>query len=152
MQSPSLMVTVIGDTGEAEIAKRGRRQKSTSSPNYRPPRAALVHALPHRVRVVVASPLKVSPLRQIGRFVEDRRIWHPARWGRPVLGFRRAATRLVVAPKPMRDLSARIAFADPRRVLVCLRRKVRREVIHALGKGGGGNRRPRRKPTSEISC
>lgn len=126
----------------------------------RPPRVTPVHTLP-KVRAVVrshrfTSPLPFRPLapKRPAPLVafEDRRQWHPERWGRPVLGLKRAATRVVVAPRSGPTLTSRIAFADPRKVFVCLRRKIRREVIHALGKGGGGNKAPKRKPTSNIEC
>ena len=102
------------------------------------------------------SPLRL-PLQAISqrpnlRPLEDRRTRHPERWGRPVMATVRSATRPVVKPSIGPRLSARLQFSDPRRVIVCLRRKERREVIHALGKSGGGNRPRTRKPTSEISC
>jgi hypothetical protein len=105
------------------------------------------------MRTLVASPIRfTSPTpKPTLSLLDDRRQWHPERWGRPVVGLRRAATRLVVGKSPKR-LPPTLAFMDPRRVVVCIRRKMRREVLHALGKGGGGNRRPTRKPTSEIQC
>lgn len=45
-----------------------------------------------------------------------------------------------------------MAFEQPRQVLVCVRRKTRREVILAKGKGGGKHRSPRRGPWSSIHC
>lgn len=48
---------------------------------------------------------------------------------------------------------ARIGFATPQNVLVCVRRKMRKEVLFALGKAGGGARRPpRRNWTSYLAC
>lgn len=46
-----------------------------------------------------------------------------------------------------------LAFAHPRSVLVCVRRKIRDEVLHALGKTGKGSGRPRRfNSNSRIKC
>lgn len=128
--------------------------KRSSGKKTAPPRVTPAHTLP-KVRAVVRSrhfgftPMRLASSPPLRAF-EDRRQWHPERWGRPVLGFKRAATRLVVPSSPGPKLTHRIAFLDPRRVIVCLRRKARREVLHALGKGGGGN--PKRKPTSNIEC
>lgn len=129
------------------MAKRSR--------NNRPPRDTFAQSLRNRVRVVVWPRPWVSPkytLNPVRQVLDDRRTWHPERWGRPVLATHRAATRVVVAPKPGPLLTSRLAFAEPRKVLVCHRRKTRREVLLAHGQGGGGKRSPKRKPTSEITC
>lgn len=58
-------------------------------------------------------------------------------------------------------LSRRVGFQFPWQVMICIRRKRRREVLHALnvagrifraGGGGGGFRRPRRNRFSEVRC
>lgn len=122
--------------------KQNRPPRDTFDTRYQP------------VRVVVGPrPMRwMSPLPPTKIVTADRRQWHPERWGQPVVATRRAAARIVVPPKPGPVLTSRLAFSDPKRVLVCHRRKTRREVIHALGKAGGGNASPRRKPTSEIQC
>lgn len=101
--------------------------------------------------------------------VEDRRLFEPG-----VRPFRtlRSRARLVVAPRPRAKPSvakrsdaprrhsaffsgvpARIAFKAPERVLVCIRRQRRKEVLHAKGKAGKvGQRKPRRSAASSISC
>ena len=88
------------------------------------------------------------------REFEDRRTFHPlGRALRPALSFPRAAARLVVKPS-FRSLSARVGFEVPSRVAVCIRRKQRKEVIHALkltGKGAGARFR-RRNIWSGIVC
>lgn len=46
-------------------------------------------------------------------------------------------------------------FANPRFVVRCIRRKVRKEVLHALkktGKGAGPRRRPRFTEASKVKC
>lgn len=50
---------------------------------------------------------------------------------------------------------ARFVFEDPKRVTVCVRRKMRREVLHAFkktGKGSGRNRRRRFTADSFVIC
>lgn len=49
--------------------------------------------------------------------------------------------------------SHRIAFQAPKKTLVCVRRKERREVLFAKRKSGGGSRRrPHRRWYSDIKC
>lgn len=101
---------------------------------------------------------------------EDRRTWHPngifrpARsfWGRPMFhrlvlvdrlhrlqGRRRSLDRV----RGLSQTHAVVAFREPDRVLVCVRRAVRREVMHAIGKAGGtGQRPPKRSWLSSVSC
>lgn len=83
---------------------------------------------------------------------QDGRRYHPA--------------RRMSYPKNVNGDDARITVGNPyspmalhfspsRDVLVCARRKVRREVIHALKlnkKGAGTRKKPRRTPNSEILC
>lgn len=122
-------------------------------------RAKPVHSLP----TVRFRPRPVSPFVGYDAFagkktvLEDRRQFHPMRALRPAFSLPRAAARLVVK-EPRRPRSflaqtrATIAFADPRRVLICIRRKTRREVLMALGGGGGGKRKPRRNQHSDVRC
>lgn len=67
----------------------------------------------------------------------------PARTGQ--VTSRHLANNLM-SPKPIE------AFKRPEFTPVCVRRKQRREVLLALGRGGGGKRRPRRNSTSDIRC
>lgn len=90
--------------------------------------------------------------------MEDRRTFHPLRDLRPVASFVKSAARVVAKqrvnfPQPSQT-KAILAFADPRRVLVCLRRRIRREVLHAKRVAGSGKpmRKPRRNSLSSISC
>ena len=45
-----------------------------------------------------------------------------------------------------------VAFAEPKRVLVCVKRKERREVLHAKKKAGRSVRSPTWNRFSHISC
>lgn len=101
--------------------------------------------------------------------VEDRRLFYPrppviARETtyRPARRLSGGLARLVVRPTPQRVLDrastarfvpSAVRFDVPRDVAVCVRRKRRREVLHALKVAGRrGMRRPRRNEYSAISC
>lgn len=91
--------------------------------------------------------------------VEDRRTFHPERSLRPPMTFVGGASRLVAKRPPSSGRSsypgARIGFEVPRAVVVCVRRKQRKEVLHALGKvgrGAGTTRRRRRNGWSDVDC
>lgn len=99
------------------------------------------------------------------RLIEDRRTFYPEPH-RPARSLRRAADATVTvrsvpskAPtkvRPRADLffaPEAFAFKSPRHVLICIRRKMRREVLHALRKAGkGGMRHPRRNAWSDVHC
>lgn len=113
------------------------------------------------------SPIK--PFRSPSTYLreyEDRRYFHPEGVNRPAASFRTPRHRLTVVDRQtgLGDLfaslrafpdptNAIVAFQEPNRVLVCVRRKQREEVLHALGKTGrGGQKSPRYNWTSNISC
>lgn len=95
--------------------------------------------------------------------VEDNRTWDPdpdplsrqtRRWTSP--------TQLAPRPKPTRsgrlfDVQA-LNFKYPKFVVRCVRRKIRNEVLHALGKTGKGsgrrlkNRKYNRNQLSNVRC
>lgn len=57
------------------------------------------------------------------------------------------------ATQNQQALSQSVAFRDGSRVAVCVRRKQRKEVLHALRKTGGGSRKPRRyNRYSQVKC
>ena len=131
------------------MAKRNRRQgRGASRHRYYAPSPGRVMPL--------AQPLRLSPL----SLYEDRRTWHPddariVQAVRSVFAFRRSAKRIIDRANPMWHARSALSFADPSRVIVCLRRKIRREVIHAFkknGKGGRGQKRPKRNFYSAIGC
>lgn len=88
----------------------------------------------------------------------DRRTFHPDGRFRPAPTLVRAARRLVVArpQKPrlsVSQLNHRIGFAIPKKVLICVRRKERREVIFARRGHGKGARSPKtRNIWSNVKC
>lgn len=97
---------------------------------------------------------------------EDRRTWHPEGIYRPARSFEAPRHRLkavgVFSDGAVRrsersrafvGVPSGIGFEDARRVLVCVRRKTRKQVIHALGVAGRkGLRPPRFSEYSKISC
>lgn len=125
------------------------------------------------VRLVIRrSPYAIirSPDRPIARLAlaprEDRRHWSPSRFPIAARAFlqhasnfkaarvgRAARGKALTEKAKMSLVPAAVRFDDPRFVYVCERRKRRREVIFATGKGGKrGQRRPWRNEFSEIRC
>lgn len=124
---------VLGDT----MARR-RRQIPVSD-------------LPEVVRVRLSSPV----------VLDDRRSFHPAGPMRPASSFRRADRRIVLKQSskfaPLRNdtyADWRIGFSVPKRVAICVRRKQRKEIIHALKLSGKGARARRHKRNywSGVDC
>lgn len=101
------------------------------------------------------TPRLVSP--QIATF-EDRRTYHPAGPNRPAFSLPRSASRLVVRQKPSSKFwpsqtKGIVTFAVPKNVSICVKRSVRKQVLHALGKAGKSGMAPRRRSAfSSVSC
>lgn len=118
--------------------------------------------------LVVAKPVRLAPLSQVSsvtlRAYEDRRTYHPNPYTRPAFALPRSAAALVATPQPVRrpskathpgaSLPRGVSFAVPDRVAICVRRKRRKEVLHALKVAGGrGKQRTRRMSSySKVSC
>lgn len=103
----------------------------------------------------------VTPASMVFSDIEDRRYFHPEQGFRPALSFSGKPHRIVVADpvrtvapgksiKVYKQTRGTLTFAAPKKVLICHRRKTRREVLFAkrLGRGGRG----RRNWYSSISC
>lgn len=90
------------------------------------------------------------------RLVEDRRRFHPEGPRRRAAAFNRWAPRIITpgwAALGGAAVTAKLAFAEPSSVAICVRRKQRREVLLARGHGGKkGQRRPKRNWYSNIRC
>lgn len=99
--------------------------------------------------------------------VEDRRTFHPDQDDRPVRSSRRSAVtsqpnhpsraraRAAARAPALHNVVASVfqTFRYPSSVAICIRRKMRDEVLHALGKTGKGSGRPRRRnANSKIRC
>lgn len=127
------------------MAKGKNRNRSS----WRDPIASLVPvALPSAVR---------SPSRDLLRQIEDRRSFYPEPATRPALTFSGSSASIdahIPKKKANRNrVPTQFAFSAPGDVLVCVRRKRRKEVLHALRKTGKrGQRRPRRNRFSDIRC
>lgn len=146
------------------MAKSKNRKKNTSRRDVVTSHSITNRRLPRSVLSLVSPVPYLSPLTHI----EDRRLWHPEGRYAPARSFSRSRHRLTIVSGSSRShvsrrsrglpsLSSlpahRIGFEQPERVLICVRRKMRREVLHALRKTGRvGQRRPRRNWYSSISC
>lgn len=147
----------------------GRRQRSTSrnrghSDDYQD--------LENELLAPVAGPSPPAALRPPARsaLIDDRRRWDPGDTPRDAFG---RQARVVMSPKasakarqqpavkPSRPrlyqsrafLREVQSFEDPRRVMICVRRKSRREVLFAIRKTGKGARsRKRRNEWSNVRC
>lgn len=95
----------------------------------------------------------------------DRRVFNPTPAGyRPAVRFSGRPARVVAPPPrkaPSRPGLARsravsswkhVQFSVPAGVAVCVRRGVRKEVMHAIGAAGGPVRRPRQSEFSQVRC
>lgn len=121
-----------------------KRRRRIEKPYIVDPRDAFVVANRLRLlRMIVPPPVLTQ--------YEDRRLYHPNRIVRGAFSFRRPDSRLVDRSRSFRAKTV-LGFAVPKRVAVCVRRKTRREVLLAKGRGGGRNRRPRRNEWSNVSC
>ena len=123
------------------MARRRRRSRSTPRNAY-----ANVPSLPRRV---LRRPVRVAlPA------IEDRRRYHPLRSQRPTMRTDgRRTERLVLDAKHRPRLMHRLAFPDPQRVVTCVRRKERREVLFATGGASKRNKKRRRRTwRSNIRC
>lgn len=90
--------------------------------------------------------------------IEDRRLYHPLGQYRALREVNNARPTLV-PPKPSKRRRARstlhqLRFKSPLRLILCIRRKQRREVLHAKRKTARRGRQGphRRNQHSEISC
>lgn len=143
--------------------KRSSRPHRDNHPVARDPLAEAVY-LPVPVTLVRPQPPKLLTE------VQDNRRWHPEPM-KPALtkvgGHARivakdlqrlsAQNKNVSGPngprKSQRSISSRLAFDVPERVLVCVRREQRRQVLFAKRavRSGAGQKR-RRSRWSDISC
>lgn len=104
----------------------------------------------------VLWPPNQPAVRSISPEIEDRRTFAPDGRARSTRSSRRSRIPFIA-----HDLSSirsnfsvpvHIGFKAPRYVAVCVRRKQRREVLMAKGKGGGRHRRPKRNNLSSVRC
>lgn len=115
-------------------------------------KSRVVSPNPQRYRQVRIAPIVQAPVVALTE-IEDRRSHRGP--PRSISG----ANYSLVAHQPRKNLARprtkvpyQIAFSNPRQLMVCLRRNIRKRVIHAIGKAGRGNRKPRRNAYSNIRC
>lgn len=88
--------------------------------------------------------------------VEDRRQHYPAgRQNRPAASSRRHLVKTKPTKLSAFAQKAIQAFNYPNSVMICVRRKIRKEVMHALGKSGKGSRfqrKPKYNRHSKVRC
>lgn len=108
----------------------------------------------HPLDIVRSRVPRLSDFARVSPLSSDLRRFDPERRTRPAPAVLRRAARLVVQPfrPPTYRPPFQVAFADPRKVDLCVRREARKRVMHAKGKAGGKVRRGRRSPWSSISC
>lgn len=84
--------------------------------------------------------------------LEDLRRWTPTKLVRKTL--RSAIVRFVDKPYGLDKLKTRMAVYDVRKTIFCVRRKIRRQVLFALGVGGRGgqSKKHRWNEDSYYSC
>lgn len=105
-----------------------------------------------RKNVLKNKKYPIGPVADL-REIEDRRTWHPLSGRRPAAGLISPRHRLrEVAVSKTARIPWAVGFQDAVQVAVCIRRKERKEVLHAIGKVGGGHKRPRYSWYSEIVC
>lgn len=147
------------------MARRKRRRDVSDPTVANPPLERLPPFRPEFDRLLSHN-LNLRPF-------EDRRTFHPARLlAAPVfLGGNPPARSIVSAasPAPRRAIqravgvarllensrfpTSRVRFAEASRVVICVRRKRRKEVLFARRKAGRrGQRRPRRNLWSDVQC
>lgn len=100
--------------------------------------------------------------------IEDRRLFHPDDTYAPSQSLPTSRTRIITRPRRQARRSGNLngslpkmfqpvavvaGFRVPKKVAICIRRKMRKEVLHALRKAGKvGQKRPRRSYYSDIHC
>lgn len=88
--------------------------------------------------------------------INDARLWHPDEppATRPAVTLGGTIAPVRTNKPKTRTVPHRLEYENPFGVITCLRRKLRREVVFAIGHGGrrGKKRQHRRNDRSEIEC
>lgn len=97
----------------------------------------------------LVGPLTQTTLPEV--LIHDRRLFHPDKPVRETRVISRNSRQQRFALSP----ALRYLWSDPsRKLAVCARRKIRREVLHALKKAGGNSGRAKKRYTaySKVKC
>lgn len=137
----------------------GRRRRPKHNQNYRDQRdtpdiATSLDVLSQfnlfTPPVVRSSPMEIEDHREY-RPLERSKFLTVPRILRSASIARTSSTR--VAKFTQLDLrGGQQRFAVPKQTMVCVRRTIRRQVLFAKGRGGGGHKRPRRNQWSNVRC
>ena len=151
LQYRFLSGTVLSDTKyEVQMSKRSKSRKQSSLSARRD----VVNTPITNPRLLGGIQIRTQSqqLLDLARiFGQDDRAYspHTIRPARTVTG--RIASTTIQKKRPLRK--ARFQFSTPRTVTVCVRRRVRKEVMHATGSAGRRHfRKPRRNYNSNIRC
>lgn len=133
---------------------KSKNRKSTRSRNTRVTNVNSMRSM--RFPRYVSQPDLFEDLQDLQslRELEDRRENYPSS-SRPLSSIRGHAEIIASRPNPFAPFNppAFLTFSKPENVMVCVRRKIRKGVLHAFNKTGrGGQRRPRRNSNSDIRC
>lgn len=133
------------------MARRGRRSERDTNDIASPllERRNALTSVEDTLRAFEGLDVGLDPLIDI----EDRRRWHPLMEHRPAQSLFRSDRMFTDSRVVFNDRRPERAFARPAGVAVCIRRKTRREVLHALRKTGrGGSKRRRFNRNSFVKC
>lgn len=120
-----------------------RRRATDYSTVFRKPVASFPRLLPAFISPVVLRPVVKS--------LEDRRTFHPLGRLRPAAALTRGSRALVSRGPSFVYPTARVGFAAPAAVSICVRRHVRREALFGLNRVGAGKRVSKRRKYSAFS-
>lgn len=134
------------------MARRSRNNRSKSNRRPYVGRDPIASIASFAARL---APLPgVQTIQRLARSLEDRRQFHPGT--RPARSLKRSDAQLVIRDPiggvRLNKLAFKVGFKVPSRVALCVRRKERREVLHARGAAGGKVRPPRRNEFSDVRC
>lgn len=126
------------------------KKNKTKNKHKEPAAYPIVVAKP---RLAVISAPRLSPT--ILPEIEDRRTWNPTKKIARPASIRKDQARVTLKSPRAKHLQTKtpIGFAVPEKVALCVRRNIRKEVLHAKKIAGkSGLKRPRRNYWSSIKC
>lgn len=156
------MSTVLTDRVRQEDYQVMTKRRSTRGPAETATRRDLARVRDD-VLTLVSPSESWEPLSRLSA-VQDSRLWTPESPYKPSKRYSGAPARIMVAnntndrprlvagPGPVLYPSTRLAFRQAPHVLTCVRRTVRRQVMHARGVAGGKVKRPTYRQDSYIRC
>lgn len=138
------------------MARSKRRSRRAANPTQNHQQSVrrdhlIIANRPARLPAIFVPPRSGRAL----RVLEDRRVTALSNFRPARAGVRALPATLSVSPsKAGRAPLSGLSFDAPKRVLICVRRGIRKQVIHALGKAGKRGRGAKRRRTahSGVSC